>query len=89
MPRKRPEVLGVDLNRSESAGAPAASLVRRGGGDGDDAWRDERAADPLHCLRIDAQTSGDLAARGAFQESAEPLSLVFPGPGLPEGLLAE
>jgi hypothetical protein len=34
------------------------------GDEGDDAWRDERAADPLHCLRIDAKPSGDLAHTG-------------------------
>jgi hypothetical protein len=34
------------------------------GDDGDDAWRDERAADPLHCPRIDAKPSSDFALTG-------------------------
>ena len=40
----------------------AAALQRLG--DEDDTWRDERAADPLNCLRIDAKPSGDLAHTG-------------------------
>jgi hypothetical protein len=30
----------------------------------DDAYPVERAADPLHCLKIDAEPSGDLAHTG-------------------------
>src|SRR5258707_5447145 len=41
-----------------------AAALQRLGDEGDDAWRDERAVDPLHCARIDAKPSGDLAHTG-------------------------
>jgi hypothetical protein len=52
-----------------------AAALQRLGDEGDDAWRDERAVDPLHCARIDAKPSGDLAK--AFQESPGPHGFVF------------
>src|SRR6266511_5898018 len=41
-----------------------AAVLQWLGDGGDDAWRDERAADPLHCPRIDAKPSSDLAHTG-------------------------
>jgi WD40 repeat protein len=41
-----------------------AAALQQLGDEGDDAWRDERAVDPLHCARIDAKPSGDLAHTG-------------------------
>jgi hypothetical protein len=68
MPRKRPQVLGVDLNCSESSQAGVSRLyghedperiiclVLRSSRLGhDDAYAVERAADALHCPRIDSK----------------------------------
>jgi hypothetical protein len=41
-----------------------AAALQRLGDEGDDVWRDESAVDPLHCARIDAKPSGDLAHTG-------------------------
>jgi hypothetical protein len=41
--------------------AAVPQCLRHGG---DDAWGDERAADLLHCPRIDAKPSSDLALSG-------------------------
>ena len=41
-----------------------AAVLQWLGDDGGDAWRDERAADPLHCPRIDAKPSSDFALTG-------------------------
>ena len=69
-----------------------AAALQRLGDEGDDAWRDERAADPLHCPRIDAKPSSDLAHTGpsrsrqgvtdsffetrGYRGAARPLSLI-------------
>ena len=49
--------------------------------DGDYAQRDERAADPLHCLRIDAKPSGDLAHTGPSRSRQSLSDLFFEGRG--------
>jgi hypothetical protein len=41
-----------------------AAVLQWLGDDGDDAWRDERATDPLHCPRIDNKPSSDFALTG-------------------------
>jgi hypothetical protein len=51
-----------------------AAALQRLGDEGDDAWRDERAADPLNCLRIDAKPSGYLAHTGPSRSRQRPFS---------------
>jgi hypothetical protein len=55
--------VGCSTGKSEADFKTAAVLQWLGDG-GDDAWRDERAADPLHCPRIDAKPSSDFALTG-------------------------
>jgi hypothetical protein len=55
--------------------------LQRLGDEGDDAWRDERAADPLHCLRIDAKPSGDLAHTGPSRSRQSLTDSLFQGGG--------
>src|SRR5215472_14396460 len=67
MRRKRPQVLGGDLNRSEiQSGRPQPPPVwimclvlrpQRLGGD--DAYAVERAADSLHCAGVNSKTFGN------------------------------
>ena len=55
--------------------------MQRLGDEGDDAWRDERAVDPLHCARIDAKPSGDLAHTGPSRSRQSLSDLFFEGRG--------
>ncbi len=62
--------LGVASQTRVSRGVMAkadfktAAVLQWLGDGGDDAWRDERAADPLHCPRIDANLAAILRTRG-------------------------
>jgi hypothetical protein len=60
-----------------------AAALQQLGDEGDDAWCDERAVDPLHCARIDAKPSGDLAHTGPSRSRQSLSDLFFEGRGYP------
>jgi hypothetical protein len=77
--------LGVASQTRVSRGVMAkadfktAAVLQWLGDGGDDAWRDERAADPLRCPRIDAKPSGDLAHAGPSRSRQNLSDSLFQG----------
>jgi hypothetical protein len=71
--------------RITKADFKTAAASQRLGDEGDDAWRNERSADPLHCPRIDAKPSSDLAHTGPSRSRQGLTDSFFLGRGLSEG----
>src|SRR5262249_57010473 len=61
-PRRKSRAADAATQTRASSGRPTGNSWLRHGGD--DAWSDERAADPLHCPWIDSEPFGNDAHTG-------------------------